>query len=74
MTFFEHQQVARRLLVALPPGLRERMQNADGTTEIGLGDASPVSRDAIQLDAVGAAHDCPLPPLLDNLDPAAMAA
>jgi Zn-dependent protease with chaperone function/uncharacterized tellurite resistance protein B-like protein len=88
-----------------------------GTTEMGWVDASPVSRDAIQLDAVGAALenlrglaplakavlvkglfaaatadgtirvieaelmrmvgavlDCPLPPLLDNLDPAAMAA
>jgi Zn-dependent protease with chaperone function len=88
-----------------------------GATEMGLGDASPVSRDAIQLDAagavlenlrglaplakamlvkglfaavtadgtirvieaelmrmVGAVLDCPLPPLLDHLDPAAMAA
>ena len=88
-----------------------------GATEMGLGDAAPVSRDAIKLDAVGAALenlralaprptavlvkglfaaatadgtirvieaelmrmvgavlDCPLPPLLDNLDPAAMAA
>jgi Zn-dependent protease with chaperone function len=88
-----------------------------GATEMGLGDASPVSRDAIQLDAAGAAleHlrglaplakavlvkglfaaatsdgtirvieaelmrlvgavlDCPLPPLLDDLDPAALAA
>ena len=88
-----------------------------GATEMGLGEASPLSRDAIQLAAVGAALenlrglaplptavlvkglfaaatadgtirvieaelmrmvgavlDCPLPPLLDNLDPAAMAA
>ena len=88
-----------------------------GATEMGLGDASPVSRDAIQLEAVGAALedlrrlaplptavlvkglfaaatadgtirvieaelmrmvgavlDCPLPPLLDDLDPAGMAA
>ncbi len=88
-----------------------------GATEMGLGDASPVSRDAIQLDAAGAALenlrglaplpkaelvkglfaavtadgtirvieaelmrmvgavlDCPLPPLLDYLDPAALAA
>ena len=88
-----------------------------GASEMGLGDASPPSRDAIQLDAVGAALenlrglaplpkavlvkglfaaatadgmirvieaelmrmvgavlDCPLPPLLDHLDPAAMAA
>lgn len=88
-----------------------------GATEMGLGDASPAGRDAIQLDAAGAALeklrglapllkavlvkglfaavaadgtirvmeaelmrmvgavlDCPLPPLLDNLDPAAMVA
>ncbi len=88
-----------------------------GATEMGLGGESPLSRDAIQLDAVGArlenlrglaplptavlvkglfaaatadgtirvieaelmrmigaVLDCPLPPLLDNLDPAAMVA
>ncbi|MBI4207645.1 MAG: M48 family metalloprotease, partial [Betaproteobacteria bacterium] len=88
-----------------------------GATEMGLADASPIGRDATQLDAVGAALenlrglaplakavlvkglfaavtadgtirvieaelmrmvgavlDCPLPPLLDDLDPAAMAA